>query len=63
MKENYNQRIDSIRENIIDEIELYWCERMTHLVDQNEIQNADSLYTEFVVDGKEPSEWVMCDSF
>lgn len=36
------------------ELELYWCQRMTHFVENNEIQNVDALYGEFVVDEYEP---------
>jgi hypothetical protein len=57
---NYSDLI-SEREAIIDQIESYWCERMTVLVENNQIEDSDSLYLEFVVDGEEPNEWVMTD--
>jgi hypothetical protein len=48
------------REEILSEVEVYWCDRMTELVQQNTIGDADALFSEFVVDGKEPfdSKWV-----
>jgi len=48
------------RENILCEVEVHWCDRMTELVQQNMIGDADALFSEFVVDGKEPfeHEWI-----
>lgn len=48
------------REQILTELEVYWCDRMTELVHQNRINDADSVFSEFVVDGKEPfeQEWI-----
>lgn len=46
----------SIREQNLVEIECNWCEQMTSLVEQNRIQDADALFSEFVVDDVDPFE-------
>jgi len=38
-------------------LENYWCERMTQLVEENRIADADALYSEFAIDGEDPTEW------
>jgi hypothetical protein len=48
------------REEILANVEVHWCDRMTELVQQNMINDADALFSEFVLDGKEPfdQEWI-----
>ena len=36
------------------DLEIYWCQRMTHLVEQNKIGDVDALYSEFVIGDCEP---------
>lgn len=50
----------NFKEKVLTDIEAMWCDRMTTLVNDNQIWDADALYQEFVVDGQEPfdSEWV-----
>lgn len=45
-----------IREQNLVEIECHWCEQMTSLVEQNRIQDADALFSEFVVNEIDPFE-------
>jgi hypothetical protein len=45
-----NYELQTQRQQNIDEIEYQWCEQMTTLVEENRIQDADALYSEFVVD-------------
>jgi hypothetical protein len=49
---------------IISELEQQWCNRMTILVDEDRIGDADSLFSEYVIDGEEPDDWIFiqCDS-
>lgn len=42
------------RQEALIDLEVYWCQRMTHLVESNQISNVDALYGEFVVDEEEP---------
>jgi hypothetical protein len=39
-------------------IEEFYCNRMEHLVDQEQFDDAHSIFEEFVVDGKEPEEYI-----
>jgi hypothetical protein len=58
-----NNELIATRQQNIDEIEYQWCEQMTLLVEQNRIEDADSLYSEFVVDEIDPQdvEWLFID--
>lgn len=38
------------------EVESYWCQRMTQLTEENRVQDANSLFSEFVVDEEDPIE-------
>jgi hypothetical protein len=42
---------------VVDEIEAYWNNRMCQLVSENRLDDSDALYLEFVVDGEEPEYW------
>jgi hypothetical protein len=46
------------RDQIVSEVEMKWCERMTYLVENCRIFDADALYSEYVVDEKDPEEWI-----
>lgn len=46
------------RYQMITDIEMKWCERMTYLVENCRIFDADALYSEYVVDEKDPDDWV-----
>jgi hypothetical protein len=50
------------REEIIVDIEEFYCERLSYLVDSNRIEDSDSLYSEFVIDEKEPEDWIFMES-
>lgn len=58
-----NHRLIAQRQKNIDEIEYQWCEQMTTLVEENRIQDADALFSEFVVDEVDPQdvEWLFID--
>ena len=48
------------QENMIKIIDIQneqWCEQMTRLVENNQYDDADALYLEYVVDGEEPEEF------
>lgn len=45
------------KDEILTKIEMYWCDRMSYLVDKDLIDYADALYSEYVVDEKEPDDW------
>lgn len=36
------------------EVEGYWCQRMTQLTEETRFDDADSLYTEFIIDDQDP---------
>ena len=42
------------RQQQLIEIEGFWCQRMTQLTEENRYEDADALYTEFIVDGQDP---------
>ena len=43
---------------IISELESQWCNRMTILVDEDRIGDADALFSEYVIDEQEPDDWL-----
>jgi hypothetical protein len=52
------------QENMIKIIDIQneqWCEQMTYLVENDQYDDADALYLEYVVDGEEPEQfsWIM----
>lgn len=49
--------------HIIDIQNEQWCEQMTRLVENDQYDDADALYLEYVVDGEEPEEfcWFMLE--
>lgn len=42
---------------IIDNQNEQWCQQMTHLMKNDEYENAESLYLEYVVNGEDPDEF------
>ena len=48
---------DQLREQLITNVEEYFCERITDLFDDERPKDADSFFKEFVVNGAEPEEW------
>jgi len=42
------------RKQQLIEIEGVWCQRMTQLTEENRMDDADSLYTEFIIDDQDP---------
>ena len=53
MYPNSNQR----KEQVINHIENFYCDRLTELVDQKKINEAHAVFEEVVVDTEEPCEW------
>lgn len=43
--------------NIIEHLEEYYADRLTHLVTCDRLEDAHSLYQEFVVNDEEPEEY------
>lgn len=56
-----SNKTDKMRETIIIELDAYWSNRMTELVDEDRIEDADALYYEYVVDGEQPHHWIFID--
>lgn len=52
MKENV------MHESCIENVEDFFMERIMHLVDKTQIENADAIHAEFVVDCIEPNDWL-----
>ena len=46
-----------IREELITQIENYYCQRLTELVDMKMFDDAHAIYEEFAVDVDKPVEW------
>ena len=46
-----------IREELITQIENYYCQRLTELVDMKMFDDAHAVYEEFAVDVDNPVEW------
>lgn len=42
----------------IDNVENFYMERMELLVENEQFDDADALFREFVVDNEEPDEWI-----
>jgi hypothetical protein len=49
------------REWCIHHIEEFYCNRMTELVDNEQYDDAHSIFEEFVVNGEEPEEYVFLE--
>jgi len=49
---------DIMHEDCIENIEDYFMERISQLVEDTEIDYADAIHAEFVVDGVEPNDWL-----
>lgn len=49
--------ISEYRLNLVNQVFDYYCDRLTHLVDENELDDAHAIYSEFVVDDDEPDQW------
>jgi hypothetical protein len=56
-----SHRIENIRELAIENIEENFKDRITHLVNNDRVEDADSIFYEFVVDGEEPEEWTFME--
>lgn len=42
----------------IYQIEEFYCNRMEYLFDQEQFDDAHSIFEEFVIDGEEPEEYI-----
>lgn len=49
---------------IIDNQNEQWCQQMTYLMKNDEYENAESLYLEYVVNGEDPDEfsWIILET-
>lgn len=47
-----------MHESCIENVEDFFMERIMHLVDKTQIEDADAIHSEFVVDGIEPDDWL-----
>jgi len=43
---------------MIEQMEEFYCERMTHLIDEEQYDDAHAIYEEFVVNDEEPEEFL-----
>jgi len=50
------------KDEIIATIENFYCERMTELVNENQFDDAESLFHEFVVNSQEPIHWIFMEN-
>jgi len=53
--------MNDIKEDCIIELEAYWNNRMCELVTEDRLDDSDALYSEFVVDGVEPEEYLFME--
>lgn len=42
------------QEQLILNLEAFWCQRMTELHEQNRIEDVSALFSEFVLDNQDP---------
>ena len=49
--------MDKSKEDCITQIENYYCQRLTELVDMKMFDDAHAIYEEFAVDVDNPVEW------
>ncbi len=43
---------------MIEQMEEFYCERMTHLIDEERYDDAHAIYEEFVVNDEEPEDFL-----
>jgi hypothetical protein len=46
----------------IEHVEDFYIERMQFLVDNEQFDDSDALFREFVVDSEEPDEWIFINN-
>jgi len=51
----------NIHQQILIEIESHWNNRMCDLVNDKRYDDADAVYSEFVIDSVEPDEWMFVE--
>ena len=51
----------NIHRQILIEIESHWNNRMCDLVNNERYDDADAVYSEFVLDSVEPDEWMFVE--
>lgn len=49
---------DLMHERCITHCEEFFMDRVSQLVDDYNLDDADALHSEFVVDGEEPDDWL-----
>ena len=49
--------MDKTKEDCITQVENYYCQRLTELVDMKMFDDAHAIYEEFAVDVDNPVEW------
>jgi len=51
----------NLHQQILIEIESHWNNRMCDLVNNERYDDADAVYSEFVLDSVEPDEWMFVE--
>lgn len=46
-----------MKEQCIEQLESFYCNRLTELIDCEEFENAHAIYEEFVIDQVEPEHY------
>lgn len=49
------------RDNIIDTIEKFYCDRLNELVNEERFSDSNAVFEEFVVYGEKPNQWLFID--
>ena len=50
-----------MKQQCIEQLEAYYCERLSQLIDQEEFDDAHSIYEEFVIDHQEPEDYLFIE--
>lgn len=49
---------EQMHENCVENVEDYFIDRISQLVEDLRIEDADSFHDEFVIDGIQPGDWL-----
>lgn len=52
---------DLYRKKIVAQVELHIAERCEKFLEENDYDNVDCLFKEFVINGEEPNEWMFLE--
>jgi len=50
--------ISEMHYDCIEQVENFYMDRMSYLVNEEQFDDSHALFTEFVVDTEEPDEWI-----